>query len=164
MVLAESPFSTRGEVLARELARRMPALKTFVTNPAMPAELLNAIVNQTAQCKQIYAAAFITVAASRGSVDLEGGLNNFLKTLVRNPVPVALIAFGNPYLLRAAPDIGSYAATFSTATTSETAAAKAILGEIPIGGKMPVAIPGLVKIGDGLNVSVKPNPASNPAD
>lgn len=164
VVLAESPFSTRGEVLARELARHMPALKTFVTNPAMPAELLNAIVNQTAQCKQIYAAAFITVAASRGSVDLEGGLNNFLKTLVRNPVPVALIAFGNPYLLRAAPDIGSYAATFSTATTSETAAAKAILGEIPIGGKMPVAIPGLVKIGDGLNVSVKPSPASNPAD
>jgi beta-N-acetylhexosaminidase len=164
VVLAESSFSTRGEVLARELARRMPTLKTFVTNPTMPAELLNAIANQTGQCKQIYAAAFITVAASRGSVDLEGGLDNFLKTLVRNPVPVALIAFGNPYLLRAAPDIGSYAATFSTATTSETAAAKAILGEIPIGGKMPVAIPGLVKIGDGLNVSVKPNPASNPAD
>lgn len=164
VVLAESSFSTRGEVLARELARRMPTLKIFVTNPTIPAELLNAIANQTAQCKQIYAAAFITVAASRGSVDLEGGLDNFLKTLVRNPVPVALIAFGNPYLLRAAPDIGSYAATFSTATTSETAAAKAILGEIPIGGKMPVAIPGLVKIGDGLNVSVKPNPASNPAD
>jgi beta-N-acetylhexosaminidase len=164
VVLAESSFSTRGEVLARELARRMPTLKTFVTNPTMPAELLNAIANQTAQCKQIYAAAFITVAASRGSVDLEGGLDNFLKALVRNPVPVALIAFGNPYLLRAAPDIGSYAATFSTASTSETAAAKAILGERPIGGKMPVAIPGLVKIGDGLNVSVKPNTASNPAD
>lgn len=164
VVLAESSFSTRGEVLARELARRMPTLKTFVTNPTMPAELLNAIANQTAQCKQIYAAAFVTVAASRGSVDLEGGLDNFLKALVRNPVPVALIAFGNPYLLRAAPDIGSYAATFSTASTSETAAAKAILGEIPIGGKMPVAIPGLVKIGDGLNVSVKPNMASNPAD
>jgi beta-N-acetylhexosaminidase len=164
VILAESSFSTRGEVLARELARRMPTLKTFVTNPTMPAELLNAIANQTAQCKQIYAAAFITVAASRGSVDLEGGLDNFLKALVRNPVPVALIAFGNPYLLRAAPDIGSYAATFSTASTSETAAAKAILGERPIGGKMPVAIPGLVKIGDGLNVSVKPNTASNPAD
>jgi beta-N-acetylhexosaminidase len=164
VVLSESSFSTRGEVLARELARRMPTLKTFVTNPAMPAELLGAIANQTAQCKQIYAAAFITVAASRGSVDLEGGLDTFLKTLVRNPTPVALIAFGNPYLLRAVPGIGSYAATFSTAVTSETAAAKAILGEIPIGGKMPVAIPGLVKIGDGLNVPVKPNPASNPAD
>jgi beta-N-acetylhexosaminidase len=164
VVLSESSFSTRGEVLARELTRRMPTLKTFVTNPKMPTELLSAIANQTTQCKQIYAAAFITVEASRGSVDLEGGLDNFLKTLVRNPVPVALIAFGNPYLLRAAPDIGSYAATFSTAVTSETAAAKAILGEIPIGGKMPVAIPGLVKIGDGLNVPVKPNPASNPAD
>jgi len=164
VVLSEGSFSTRGEVLARELARRMPALKTFVTNPKMPAELLSAIANQTAQCKQIYAAAFITVEASRGSVDLEGGLNDFLKALVHGPVPVGLIAFGNPYLLRAAPDIGSYAATFSTTITSEAAVAKAILGEIPIGGKMPVAIPGLVKIGDGLDVPAKPTPASNPAD
>jgi beta-N-acetylhexosaminidase len=123
---------------------------------------LSAIANQTAGCKQIYAAAFVTVAASRGSVDLEGGLDSFLKTLVRNPAPIALIAFGNPYLLRAVPDIGSYAATFSTAVTSETAAAEAILGEIPIGGKMPVDIPGLVKIGDGLNVPAKQKTASNP--
>ena len=96
-----------------------------------------------------------------GSVDLEGGLDNFLKTLVRNPVPIALIAFGNPYLLRAVPDVGSYAATFSTAVTSETAVAKAILGEIPIGGKMPVDIPGLAKIGDGLSVPAKPQAASD---
>lgn len=164
VVLSENPFSTRGETLARELARRLPALKTFVTNPAMPAGLLSAIATQTAQCKQIYAAAFVTVAASRGSVDLEGGLDSFLKTLVRNPVPVALIAFGNPYLLRAVPDIGSYAATFSTAVTSEAAVAKAILGEIRIGGKMPVDIPGLAKIGDGLDVPAKAKTASNSAD
>ena len=164
VVMSENSFSTRGEALARELVRRMPDLKTFVTNPTMPDELLNAIASQTKQCKQIYAAAFITVAASRGSVDLEGGLDSFLKTLVHNPVPIALIAFGNPYLLRAVPDIGSYAATFSTAVTSETAAAKAILGEIPIGGKMPVDIPGLTKIGDGLTVPVKLKTASNSAD
>jgi len=164
VVLSESSFSTRGETLSRELARRMPTLKTFVTNPTMPVELLSAIADQTAQCKQIYAAAFITVAASRGNVDLEGGLDTFLKTLVRHPVPIALIAFGNPYLLRAVPDIGSYAATFSTALTSETAAAKAILGEIPIGGKMPVDIPGLAKIGDGLSVPAKLKNASNPVD
>jgi beta-N-acetylhexosaminidase len=161
VVLSENSFSTRGEVLARELARRMPTLKTFVTNPSMPAELLSAIANHTAGCKQIYAAAFVTVDASRGSVDLEGGLDTFLKTLVRNPAPIALIAFGNPYLLRAVPDIGSYAATFSTAVTSETAAAEAILGEIPIGGKMPVDIPGLAKMGDGLHVPAKAQTASD---
>src|SRR5689334_9611537 len=109
--MSESSFSTRGEALARELARRMPDHKPFVTNPAIPDDLLIAIANQTTRCKQIYAATFITVAASRGSVNLEGDLDNFLKTLVHHPAPIALIAFGNPNLLRAVPDIGSYAAT-----------------------------------------------------
>jgi beta-N-acetylhexosaminidase len=127
----------------------------------MPDELLTAIASQTSGCKQIYTAAFVTVAASRGGVNLEGGLAGFLKTLIRAPVPVALLSFGNPYLLRDFPDVGSYAAMFSTAPTSETAAAKAILGEIAITGKMPVSIPGLAKIGDGLDVAAKPLATSN---
>jgi beta-N-acetylhexosaminidase len=76
---------------------------------------------------------------------------------------VALISLGNPYLLRDFPDLRSYAATFSTSSSSEIAAAKAILGEIPITGKMPVSIPGLAKIGDGLDVPAKVKMASNGA-
>lgn len=87
-----------------------------------------------------------------------------MNTLVHGPIPVALISLGNPYLLRDFPDVPSYAATFSTSTTSETAAAKAISGEIPITGKMPVSIPGLAKIGDGLNVPAKSKMASNRAE
>jgi beta-N-acetylhexosaminidase len=68
---------------------------------------------------------------------------------------VALVSLGNPYLLRDFPGVAAYAATFSTTTTSEAAAAKAILGDIPITGKMPVSIPGLVKVGDGLTVPPK---------
>jgi beta-N-acetylhexosaminidase len=84
-----------------------------------------------------------------------------MNALAHAPVPVALISLGNPYLLRDFPDVRSYAATFSTSTTSEMAAAKAIVGEIPITGKMPVSIPGLAKIGDGLDVAALAKMASN---
>ena len=161
VLMSEGAFSTRGETLARDLRRQLPALKTFVTNSAMPDGLLAAIAAQTSQCKQIYAATFVTVAANRGSVALEGGLGQFLKTLVHGTVPVALLAFGNPYLLRDVPEVSTYVALFSTATTSESAAAQAILGEIPITGKMPVSIPGLAKIGDGLRVAAQPRAPSN---
>jgi beta-N-acetylhexosaminidase len=87
-----------------------------------------------------------------------------MNTLVHGPVPVALISLGNPYLLRDFPDVASYASTFSTSTTSELAAAKAISGEIPITGKMPVSIPGLAKIGDGLDVPARSKIASNRAE
>jgi beta-N-acetylhexosaminidase len=98
------------------------------------------------------------------SVSLEGGLNSFMNNIMHSSVPVALISLGNPYLLRDFPDVSAYVATFSTAITSEAAAAKAMLGEISITGRMPVSIPGFAKIGDGMDVPAKPNIASNRAE
>ncbi len=161
IVMEERQFSQRGETLASELHRTVPELKIYVTDPVMPDDVLSGIAADSSRCKQIYVAAFITVAANRGSVALEGGLNALMKGLTHGTVPVALISLGNPYLLRDFPEVGSYAATFSTSVTSEIAAAKAILGEIPITGKMPVSIPGLAKIGDGLDVPAKGKTASN---
>jgi beta-N-acetylhexosaminidase len=77
---------------------------------------------------------------------------------------VALISMGNPYLLSAFPNVAAYAAAFSTVSTSEIAVARAILGEIPIQGKMPVSIPGYAKIGDGIAVAARSKPNSNPAE
>jgi beta-N-acetylhexosaminidase len=164
VIMGESEFSEHGELLAVELRRRAPDLKSYVTNPAMPDDVLTAIANDASHCKQIYAAAFVTVAANRGSVALQGGLNSFMKTLARGPAPIALISLGNPYLLRDFPEIASYAATFSPSTTSEIAAAKAILGDISITGKLPVSIPGVARIGDGLDVPAKAKTASNRAE
>ena len=67
----------------------------------------------------------------------------------------------SPYLLRDFPQVSSYAATFSSASSSELAAAQAILGEISISGKLPVSIPGIAKIGEGLDVPAKRDRASN---
>jgi beta-N-acetylhexosaminidase len=159
VVLGEEPFSTRGHTLAAALQKGAPGTKVYAINPSLPDEVLTAIAAGMSQCKQIYAATFVTVAAYRGGVGLQGGLNNFLNALVHAPAPVALISLGNPYLLRNFPDVAAYAATFSTTTTSELAAAKAILGEIPIGGKMPVSVPGFAKIGDGLMVPARQKPA-----
>ncbi|MGI8959804.1 MAG: glycoside hydrolase family 3 protein [Bryobacteraceae bacterium] len=163
IVMDEGEFSQRGQTLMTELRRQVPGLRSYITNPAMADPVLTAIASDALTCKQIYVAAFVTVAAYRGSVALQGGLNSFMNTLVHGPVPVALVSLGNPYLLRDFPDVRSYAATFSTSTTSEMAAAKAMLGEIPITGKMPVSIPGLAKIGDGLDVPAKAKMASNGA-
>lgn len=164
IVLGERQFSTRGETLLNELHRRAPALIAYVVNPSMPDNVLSFIAIEASHCKQIYVAAFVTVAASRGSVALEGGLKVFMNKLVHGSAPVALISLGNPYLLRDFPDVAAYMATFSTASTSEAAAARAMLGEIAITGKMPVSIPGLAKIGDGMNVPAKPAAASNRAE
>lgn len=155
VVMSEGLFSQHGATLVRILQQRIPQLKTYITHPSTPVDELTAIATGTGQCKQIYVAAFVTVAAYRGSVGLEGGLSAFMNALVHGPVPVALVSLGNPYLLRDFPGVAAYAATFSTTITSEEAAAKAMLGDISITGKLPVSIPGIAKPGDGIDVPAK---------
>lgn len=160
VVLAEGIYPTRGRAFLREIAAHNPNMKGFVVNSDMADAELNGVAQAMSGCQSIYAAAFVAVAAYRGSVALEGGLNNFLLSLIKGSAPVALISLGNPYLLRYFPDVPAYAATFSPAAASETAAARAIFGEIPIQGRMPVSIPGLAKIGDGIQVAAKLTAAS----
>jgi beta-N-acetylhexosaminidase len=160
VVLTEGRFSTRGQTFLNEVTRRNSAIKTFVANPAMPDAELAAIGAALKDCKQVYVAAFITVEAYRGSVALEGGLSGFINNLVKAGPPVALISLGSPYLLRNFPDVSAYAATFSTTRTAEMAAARAVFGEIAIQGKLPVSIPGIATLGDGIQVPLKPAGAS----
>ena len=44
---------------------------------------------------------------------------------------------------------------FSTVPTSEVAAVKALFGEIPITGHLPVRIPGFAKLGDGIQLGAR---------
>lgn len=161
VIMSETNFSQRGELLAQRLQRAAPGVRVITTNADMAASVLNAVAQDTLQCKRIYAAAFIVVAANRGSVSLQGGLSEFLTALMHGPVPLALISMGNPYLLADFPAVPSYLAAFSTTSTSEVAVAEAILGASAIHGRLPVSIPGIAKLGSGLDVAAKSGAASN---
>ena len=76
-----------------------------------------------------------------------------LQRLMATKKPVALVALGNPYLLRNFPDVAAYMTTYSTVPPSEISAVKALFGEIAIGGKLPVSIPGFAQYGDGIGLA-----------
>jgi beta-N-acetylhexosaminidase len=96
------------------------------------------------------------VTASAGNAALRGDFPQLIDMLVATGKPVALVALGSPYLLRNFPKVSAYLATFSTVPPSEIAAVKALLGEIPIRGHLPVTIPGLAKYGEGIQLQVRP--------
>jgi beta-N-acetylhexosaminidase len=75
-----------------------------------------------------------------------------METLIASGQPVALVALGNPYLLRNFPGVTAYLATFSSVPPSEIAAIEALFGEIDIRGHLPVSIPGLANYGEGIQV------------
>ncbi len=161
VVMSEGDFSTRGQTFVHALQPKAGPITVYVTHASMPESLLANFATDIAHCKQVYVAAFITVGANRGNVALQGGLSGFLKSLIAGPAPVALVSFGSPYLLRDFPEVAAYATTFSVASTSEVAAARAVLGDIAVSGKLPVSIPPVAKIGDGLTVPARGKAASN---
>ncbi len=69
---------------------------------------------------------------------------------------LALVSFGSPYVLSAVPRVGAYLAAWGDREVSQTAAARALAGSAAIGGRMPVTIPGLHQVGEGLDREARP--------
>jgi len=64
--------------------------------------------------------------------------------------PVVAISFGNPYILREVPSAGTYLCAYGIQPLVQVAAVHAIFGEAPVGGKLPVTIPGFARRGEGI--------------
>jgi beta-N-acetylhexosaminidase len=104
-------------------------------------------------CENFAVAAFTSVSAYRGTVGmLAGELPHGMDALLATGKPMALVALGNPYVLRNFPNVATYLATFSSVPPSEVAAVSALFGEIPIRGHLPVSIPGEAKYGEGIQL------------
>ena len=63
------------------------------------------------------------------------------------------IAFGSPYILREVPTVQTYLCAYGFQPVLQTAVARALFGEAPITGKLPVTIPGMYARGVGIQKS-----------
>ena len=155
LILPESRCSTEGRQLADEVRKRMPKAVVSSLWPAMSDADIEQALAATAGSDTVVVAAFAQASAYRGSVALAGGYPKLIEALGAAGRKIALIAFGNPYLARSFPQAGAYMATYSTVPPSEIAAVKALFGEIAITGRLPVSIPGVAKLGDGIQMPKK---------
>jgi beta-N-acetylhexosaminidase len=164
VVMPESRYSTSGQVFTQEVHKRAPHAAVATVDPSMSRQDVETAINGMSSCDSYAVAAFASVTAFRGSVGLGGELPHAIEMLGTTGKPVALIALGNPYLLRNFPGVAAYLATFSTVPPSESAAVKALWGENPITGRLPVTIPGEAKYGEGIQVrATRPSQTSGQA-
>ena len=151
-ILPEYSNSVEGQVLQPELAKRSAGRPVLMLDPRMTGPEMERAVNQAGSCDAWYIAAFVSVAGYRGSVSLPGNYPELMKTLSNSRKPLAMIALGNPYLLRDFPQVSAYLATFSSVPPSELAAARALFGEAPVRGRLPVTIPNMARFGEGSDL------------
>lgn len=88
----------------------------------------------------------------KNSVALADATGTLLQKILEHAAQkTAVVAMGNPYVAADFPSVQNYLCTFSNATVSETSAVKALFGEIPIHGHLPVTIPNVAQRGAGID-------------
>jgi beta-N-acetylhexosaminidase len=152
VTMNESRYSTDGVVFTQQVRKRSSQASVLALDGTMTRPQVDDAMQKLPECAQYAVAAFAPVNAGAGTVAMSSELSRALESLIDSGKPVALVALGNPYLLRAYPRVTAYLATFSTVAPSEIAAVKALWGEIAIRGHLPVTIPGEAQYGEGIQL------------
>lgn len=102
------------------------------------------------------AALFVRVADRKGNVAFPDDERDFVNRMLAAGKPTAVLAFGSPYLIARFPDVKTWIAEFSTNDVAQKAAARALFGQVPLTGQIPVTVPETVKRGAGLHLAANP--------
>ena len=107
-------------------------------------------------------AIFVRASSGSGRLDLAPQVVRLLQDLSRaserRSQPLVAAFFGNPYTPMFVPELPAMLLTYDFSDYAEQSAVKAIAGEIPIGGKFPITLPGLFPLGHGLSRGRGSNP------
>lgn len=139
-----------GRVFTAELARGGREVASVrVDDRTTPAELA-ALRARADSADLVVVSAYVSPVEYGGSVAADGGFPAFVEGLASEGKPVVAVSFGNPYLLSFFPSVPSYLLAWGGAEVSQRAAARALLGEAPITGTLPVSLPPHHAAGEGV--------------
>jgi len=114
-----------------------------------PAEL-EALRAAAESADVVVASVFVTPREYRGSVETRGGFARLVEGLSAAGRPVVVVSFGSPYVLSAFPSAPAYLLAWGGQDVCQEAAARALLGDIPVTGRLPVSVPPYLALGAGL--------------
>lgn len=160
LVVTDDMRGDSGRAFERELKQRMPDATIMFVDSRVAAQMTDSAAEAATKARAVIIAAYAIPSAGK-MVKVQGTMKNSVSlagdagTLVEKVLQAAgkkavMVAMGNPYLADDFPSVPTYICTFSNAPTSEAAAVKALFGEIPIRGKMPVTLPNIAQRGTGI--------------
>ncbi len=136
-----------------ELKRRQIDVETRTLGPDV-SETVMAEVRSRARAgfTHVLVSAFARVTGSKGTADMCARHAKLVRSLAESGPPVVVVSFGSPYLLRQFPEVPVYVCGYGSAESTQRAAIGAVFGEYPVSGRLPVRLPGLYDVGDGLEI------------
>jgi len=137
-----------------ELRRRWPNVTAIELSDQSTADELALVRTTAARYDAIVACVFVRAASGSGRMDLAPSLLKLLGDVARatssTPKPFITVFFGNPYVPQGVPNLPAVMLTYDFYDLAESSAIRALAGEAPIAGRLPISIPGLGNAGAGL--------------
>ncbi|MGD1214010.1 MAG: glycoside hydrolase family 3 N-terminal domain-containing protein [Terriglobales bacterium] len=168
VIFSDDLRTDSGRMFERQILARVPDARVIYVDARSAAGMKPPVVEAVEAAERVIAAVYVIPTAGKAMRAAGGGLTNTVAMddatgslltaiLDRAASRTIVLAMGNPYVVQDFPAIQNYVCAFSNATVSEAAAVKAIFGEIPIGGHLPVTIPGVASRGEGLERPAQPS-------
>ncbi len=154
VLFSEDVRTESGRAFGREFRSRIPDARVFYVDPRIAAGMSDDILKAVDEAQTVVAAVYVIPTAGKvgNSMAMADATGTLLQQLLDHAAAkTAMVAVGNPYLASDFPKIENYMCTFSNATVSEVGAVKALFGEIPIRGHLPVTIPNIAQRGAGID-------------
>jgi len=150
--VAGDPDPNPGEMFEKEIRWRVDSVNVNRVDTSFSQQMLASFPSPESYDLAI-AAIFVRVADRKGTVGLPPEQAKLIDRLLAQGKPAIVVCFGSPYLIERFPRARIWLAAFSTAEVAQRAAARALFGQIPIGGKIPVSVPTAnppIRVGMGL--------------
>lgn len=137
-----------------ELRKRWPNVTAIELADRATASEIDLVRATATRYDAIVVSVFVRTASASGRMDLAPPLVRLLADLAQatanTPKPLITVFFGSPYAPAAVPSLPVMILTYDFYDLAEASAVRAVSGEAPIGGRLPIGLPGLFDAGFGL--------------
>jgi hypothetical protein len=137
-----------------ELRKRWPGVTSIELSDRTTLSEIELVRAMAPRFDAVVASVFVRTASFSGRMDLAPALQRLLLDVARQASssgqPFITTFFGNPYVATFLPELPAMLLTYDFYDRAEASAVRALAGEAPIGGRLPIALPGLFEQGHGL--------------
>jgi beta-N-acetylhexosaminidase len=138
-----------------ELRKRWPNVTSIELSDRTTASEIELVRSMLPRHDVVIASVFVRTTSYSGRMDLAPPLQRLLQDAARvtasSAKPFVTTFFGNPYAATFLPELPAVLLTYDFYDRAEASAVRALAGESPIGGRLPIGLPGLFEQGFGLS-------------
>lgn len=143
-----------GRVTSAEIAKRFPKTVTVQVDDLTTSSEMDLIRKVISLGDAVVVTGFIKSGPFKGSIEMPEQQLSLMRNLSKGEKPLVVAMLGSPYTIQALPELPSYLLGYDIQPAAELAIVRAITGEIPIVGKLPVSLPGFYPVGHGISREV----------